>query len=332
MDAIDARALAARIAASGASVLSTAHYALRMSAPPVPMCYRHPGRETYVRCVRCERPICPDCMREAPVGFQCPECVAQGRRTQRAPRTAFGGSLVGSAGYATMTLVGLNVLMALVGVAMVGLEALVGQGLFSGLTRFQMVFGQFGPSMEIGERFVPTGTTVGEVFTGIDDGAVYRLLTATFTHFGILHLLLNMYALWMLGRTMEAALGPLRFLALYLLSGLGGGVAAYLFSPDSVTAGASGAVFGVFAALFVVLKRLRRDTSSVVPAIVINLVITFAVPGISIAGHLGGLVTGALLAAGLAYAPRQGRTAVQIATFTGVAVILAMLTGVAMLT
>jgi membrane associated rhomboid family serine protease len=301
-----------------------------MTAPAVPVCYRHPGRETYVSCNRCGRPICPDCMTEAAVGFQCPECVNEGRRTQRPVRTAFGGSRLGSAGYVTTTLIGLNVLGLLVGVVIVGVPAVIGSGLFTGVTKLQMLLGDFAPTYEIASNFVPPGTQIGEVYTGIDDGALYRLFTSMFIHYGILHLLLNMWALWMLGRNLEAALGPARFTALYLLSGLGGSVAGYLFSPESISAGASGAIFGLFAALFVVLKRLRRDTSSVVPVLVINLVLTFTIPNISIAGHLGGLVVGALVAAGLAYAPRQGRTAVQVATMVGVGVILAVLVVVGM--
>ncbi|GAA1040944.1 rhomboid family intramembrane serine protease [Virgisporangium ochraceum] len=301
-----------------------------MTAPAVPVCYRHPGRETYVTCNRCGRPICPDCMTEASVGFQCPECVHAGRRTQRQPLTAFGGTRAGYAGYVTIALIALNVVGLLAGALIAGVPAVLGSGLFTGVTKLQMMFGSFAPTYEIASNFVPPGSQVGEVYTGIDDGAVYRLVTAMFIHYGIVHLLLNMWALWMLGRNLEAALGPVRFLALYLLSGLGGSIAAYLFSPGSITAGASGAIFGMFAALFVVLKRLRRDTSSVVPVLVINLVLTFTIPNISIAGHLGGLLVGALVAAGLAYAPRQGRTPVQVATIAGVAVVLAMLVVVGM--
>src|SRR5215813_4818637 len=85
--------------------------------PVVPVCYRHPKRETYVRCTRCERPICPDCMYDAAVGHQCPECVAEGRRTQRPARTVFGAARgAGEAGYATITLIAVNVLMLLLSV------------------------------------------------------------------------------------------------------------------------------------------------------------------------------------------------------------------------
>jgi membrane associated rhomboid family serine protease len=269
-------------------------------------------------------------MTEAAVGFQCPECVDAGRRTQRQPRTAFGASRAGDKGYVTKSLIGLNVLGLLVGVAIAGVPAALGSGLFTGVTKFQMMFASFAPTYQIRAGDVPAGTQVGDVYTGIDDGAVYRLLTSMFVHYGILHLLLNMWALWMLGRALESALGPLRFTALYLLSGLGGAVATYLFSPGSVSAGASGAIFGLFAALFVILKKLRRDTSSVVPVLVINLVFTFTIPNISIAAHLGGLVVGAIVAAGLAYPPRQYRTPVQVATIVGVALILAVLVAVGM--
>jgi membrane associated rhomboid family serine protease len=272
-------------------------------------------------------------MTEASVGFQCPECVNEGRRTQRPVRTAFGGSRAGVAGYVTTTLVALNVLGLVVGVILVGLPAVIGSnGLFAPITELQMLFGNFAPSYRIGPDNIPPGTEVGQVYTGIDDGAVYRLLTSTFIHYGILHLLLNMWALWILGRSLEAALGPLRYLSLYLLAGLGGSVAGYVFTPNAIGAGASGAIFGLFAALFIVLKRLRRDTSSVIPVILINIVLTFTIPNISIAGHLGGLVVGGLVALGLAYAPRMARNAVQAATVAGTALLLAAITVIAMLT
>ena len=142
---------------------------------------------------------------------------------------------------------------------------------------------------------------------GIAEGQWYRLVTAMFLHYGVLHLLLNMWALWVLGRSLEANLGRVRFAALYLIAGLGGNVAAYLFSsPRAATVGASTAVFGLFAALIIIERKLGRDISRIIPILVINLVFTLAVPGISIPGHLGGLVVGALMALVLAYAPRVG--------------------------
>jgi membrane associated rhomboid family serine protease len=157
-------------------------------------------------------------------------------------------------------------------------------------------------------------------------GEYYRMFTSMFLHYGIVHLLMNMWALWILGRTLEAVLGPARFLALYLLAGLGGSVAVYYFAPNTLTAGASGAIFGLFAALFVVLRKMGRDTSSVVPVIVLNVVFTFAVPGISIAGHLGGLVVGAIVGAILAHAPRERRSLVQAGGAAAVAALLIVMT------
>lgn len=298
-----------------------------MTAPTTPVCYRHPSRETGVRCVRCERPICPDCMTEASVGFQCPECVAEGRRTQRQVRTAFGGSAAGQAGYVTKALIALNVLVMAISTAVGGISALVGSG-FGGLMGSGNQFSQWGAviAYDVLPGYDPSAM-------GIANGEYYRLITAMFIHYGVLHLAMNMYALWIMGRTLEQALGPLRFAGLYLLAGLGGDVAAYLFSdPGTIfdrgaqTAGASTAIFGLFAALFVLLRRVGRDTTSVLPIIVINIVFTLTVPGISIPGHLGGLVIGAAAAAVLAYAPQTKRTLVQTAGLSGVLAVLLLVT------
>ncbi|GGM00071.1 MULTISPECIES: rhomboid family intramembrane serine protease [Micromonospora] len=288
------------------------------SPPTTPVCYRHPGRETYVRCARCDRPICPDCMRDAAVGHQCPDCVQEGRRSVRPARTAFGGGLAGQHGYVTKTLIALNVLMMLVSIASArGGDAAFGGSGFGGLMGGSTPLTNWGAVL--GQAVFADGT-IG----GIAQGDWYRLLTAMFLHYGVLHLLLNMWALWVLGGSLEAVLGPARFLALYLVAGLGGNVAAYLFSaPNQATAGASTAIFGLFAAIFVIMRRLGRDTSAILPILVINLIFTFTVPGISIAGHLGGLVTGALLALVMAYAPRSNRTLVQ--TVGTAAIVIALL-------
>jgi membrane associated rhomboid family serine protease len=284
------------------------------SPPATPVCYRHPSRETYVRCSRCERPICPDCMRDAAVGHQCPECVAEGRRGKRPARTAFGGGAAGQHGYVTKALIAINVLVMAVSVySDRGANSVAGGGLggllggSTPVTDWGAVFGVVSP---------------GGLAYGVPAGEFYRLFTAMFLHYGAIHLLMNMWALWVLGRTLESALGPVRFLGLYLIAGLGGNVAAYVFSPDARTAGASTAIFGLFAALFVIMRRLGRDTSAVIPILVINLVFTFAVPNISIAGHLGGLVTGAAMALLLAYAPRGRRALVQ--TVGGALIVVAL--------
>ncbi|MCI4063260.1 rhomboid family intramembrane serine protease [Micromonospora sp. R77] len=293
------------------------------SVPTTPVCYRHPDRETYVRCTRCNRPICPECMRDASVGHQCPECVSEGRRGVRPARTAFGGGAAGRHGYVTKVLIALNVLMMVLSIASDrGGDAAAGGSGFGGL------MGGSTPLTDWGSVLAYATYTEGGPLHGVAAGEWYRLVTAMFLHYGVVHLLLNMWALWVLGRTLEAVLGPLRFLALYLLAGLGGNVAVYLFSaPNSTSAGASTAIFGLFAAIFVIMRRLGRDTSSIVPILVINLIFTFTVPGISIAGHLGGLVIGAVMALVLAYAPRMRRTVFQAA---GSAIVLVALVGLAL--
>jgi membrane associated rhomboid family serine protease len=267
-------------------------------------------------------------MNEASVGHQCPECVREGRRTQRSARTAFGGSVAGQRGTVTITLIVINVAVAVAGVLISGTRAAVGGGLFTGVGPIQLV----GAVHAGGITLMPDGQAYnghlpgGFYAPGIDDGGWYRLVTAMFIHYGALHLLLNMWALWVLGRQLEGVLGRGRFLALYLLSGIGGNVAAYVFSPGAYSAGASTALFGLFAAYAIIVRRLGGSLASVLPILAINLFLTFTIPGLSVAGHLGGLVTGAIVAAGLAYAPRNARTKVQVATIVGVLFLLVFLT------
>jgi membrane associated rhomboid family serine protease len=266
-------------------------------------------------------------MREASVGFQCPECVAQGRRTQRPVQTAFGGTAAGAHGYVTVGLIMANVVLFLISLASARSAggALFGSGfggLLGGDTPLMDKLAVIGPSFQ---RINPQ-TGHATMYTGIADGAYYRLVTAMFMHYGLIHLGLNMWALWALGRPLEAMLGPVRFAVLYVLCGLGGNVAAYVFQPNALSAGASTALFGLFAALFLVLRKLGRNASAVLPVIFINLIFTFSVPGISIAGHLGGLVTGAVVGAILAYAPRNNRALVQAGACALVLVVLVGLT------
>lgn len=306
-----------------------------MSQPTVPVCYRHPSRETYLRCSRCDRPICPDCMNDAPIGHQCPDCIAEGRRSRPQARTAFGGTLDGERGHVTKILIGLNVAVAVVVIIIGGTQAVAGGGwggLLGGLTPAHLWGGmQTGPQVYV--EIVPEGL-LASCCGGVAEGEFYRLLTSMFLHYGILHLLLNMYALWIVGGVLEPLLGRIRFLALYLISGLGGGVATYLFADrliigeqqGTVSAGASGAVFGLFAAFYILMRRLGRDTSVITMILVVNLILTFLIASISVWGHLGGLATGALISLGLAYAPRKNRTAIQAATIAGVVAVLVVLT------
>lgn len=254
-----------------------------------------------MRCTRCERPICPDCMRSASVGFQCPECVSQGARTVRTARTTFGGRVTSDASRVTQVLVGLNVLVFLAGLAVPNLT----------------------------ERFGNLALAVNSSRTGligVSQGEYYRLVTSAFLHAGLLHILFNMFALAQIGPLLEQALGRVRYLALYLLSALGGSVAGYVLAPPyQPSVGASGAIFGLFGAYYVVVRRLGGETSSIVVLLVINLAITFSVPNIDWRAHLGGLVTGAVLAAAFAYAPRGPRQGqVHLAVCAAVGVLLAV--------
>lgn len=254
------------------------------------VCYRHTDRETYVRCTRCERPICPDCMRTASVGFQCPSCVADGHATLRAPKAAYGGRARANP-EVVWALLGLN---AVFFVLTAGSSIGFGGGLSELFQKLALT-----PSYHaVLADGVPT------VADGVAQGEYYRLLTSMFLHFGVIHLALNMYALYLVGPELERALGRLRFGALYLLSGLGGSALSYALGPQSeIAAGASGAVFGLFAAFWVLERHRGRDASGITVMIALNLVISFTVPNIDWRGHVGGMVAGALVTAALVYAP-----------------------------
>jgi len=271
------------------------------SGTAVPTCYRHPGRETYVSCVRCGRPACPDCLRSAAVGQQCVECIREAGRGTRRPAGAFGGRLVSGA-VVTWTLVAINV------VAYIAENAFLSPVLNDGV-----MVGRIGNSI------------------GVANGDWYRLLSSAFLHeplntgTGILHILFNMWALIFVGPALEQMLGRLRFLAIYLVSALAGSVLFYLIaSPAGLALGASGAIFGLFGAWFVLARKLRVDSRQIVGLIVINLVITFVVPGIAWQAHVGGLIAGGALAAAYAYAPRHNRALIQaLATVAILAVLVA---------
>jgi membrane associated rhomboid family serine protease len=222
-------------------------------------------------------------MRSASVGFQCPECVAEGAKTVRTPRTALGGRVSMDTSRVTLTLIGLNVAVFVLSLGVRNLDL------------------RFGNLALGGDPF--TGQVIG-----VAKGQYYRLLTSAFLHAGVLHILFNMFALAQIGPVLEQALGRVRYLALYLLSALGGSVAAFLLAPpNQPSVGASGAIFGLFGAYYVVVRRLGGETGPIVILLVVNLVITFSVPSIDWRAHLGGLVTGALIATVFAYAPRGPR-------------------------
>lgn len=272
--------------------------------PRVTYCYRHPDRETGISCVRCERPICPDCMIPASVGFQCPDCVKGGSGTGHPPsasrpRTIAGGAVAADRRLVTKILLGLNAAV-FIGVLVAG----------DRLVNDLVLFGQ-----AVAEPYGPV--------EGVAQGQWYRLLSSMFLHQEIWHIAMNMLGLWFLGPPLEAALGRLRYSALYLLSGLGGSALTFLVSsPGQASLGASGAIFGLFGATAVLMRRMNYDMRPILILLGINLVFTFTWQGISWQAHIGGLAVGALIAYALVHAPRERRTLVQ---YGACAVMLALI-------
>ncbi len=263
------------------------------------MCPRHPDRVSYVRCQRCGRPVCPECQRTAAVGVHCVDCVREASANVRPRTTVFGASTrPGDRPVVTITMIAICVVAFLLR--------------FTGLPIYEW----FAYSPEAG-RTEP-----------------WRMLTAAFLHapgsFGIIHLAMNMIALWFTGPFLEQALGRARFIALYLLSALGGSVAVLLLTPAQYwnvgVVGASGAVFGLFGAVAVVMLRLKIRNSSIFGVIGLNLVITFVWSNISWQGHLGGLITGAAIAALYAYIPKKYRGWGTIAGLATLAVLMIVAT------
>ncbi|GAB2678149.1 rhomboid family intramembrane serine protease [Thalassiella azotivora] len=273
------------------------------AAPGVPYCPRHPGRESYVRCQRCERPVCPECQRQAAVGVQCVDCVRDAARSAPRTVTALGGRQHDGRPVVTWSIMGLCVV------------AYLAQLVVPGFTeRFMLV-----PAWSSAEP--------------------WRLLTSAFLHSDgwPLHILFNLYAVYLLGPYLEELLGRTRFLVTYLLSALGGS-AAFVLIAGSVQSGpggpfltsavgASGAVFGLFGALVVVQRRLGRRLGQIAVVLGLNLVLGFVVPRIAWEAHLGGLLVGVACAAALAYVPAGPRRRVlQVAGLVVVGVLVAAAT------
>ncbi|MFJ7042150.1 rhomboid family intramembrane serine protease [Streptomyces sp. NPDC101112] len=262
-------------------------------AQSLPTCYRHPDRETGIRCTRCERPICPECMVSASVGFQCPDCVRNGSGTGHAPsasqpRTLAGGTVSADPHLLTKILVGVNLLLFMV-------------------------------QTSLGDRFTDRFDLIGRAWVselglqGIAEGQWYRLVTSMFLHSGVTHILFNMLSLWWIGGPLEAALGRARYLTLYFVSGLAGSALTYLLAaPNQPSLGASGAIFGLFGATGVLMRHLNYDMRPLVILLVINLIFTFS-PffHISWQAHVGGLVGGVVVGYAMVHAPRERRSLIQ---------------------
>ena len=244
-------------------------------------CYRHPNRETNVACSHCGRPICPDCMTSTPVGMRCPECSRQSTKVHRAPS----GLLSGASTPVTYGLIAACVAAFVAQVAS-GMGITTGEPLGD-------VFLDFGL---IGYGEVVEAT--GRVPIGVAEGEYYRIISGGFLHSGLIHLALNMLAVFFLGMLLERAIGGWRLAGIYFVSLLGGSLGALILSPNELTVGASGAVFGLMAAAFILQRARGIDpmASGIGPIILINLVLGFVIPNVSIGGHIGGLVGGAIAA------------------------------------
>jgi membrane associated rhomboid family serine protease len=248
-------------------------------------CYRHPDRETGVSCSECGRGICPDCMTFGPVGIRCPEHSGQPQGVQKVVRTAQRRA-DRRPGVVTQGLIAANV----------------------GIYLLQLALGA--PVSANDGWIFQNGALFGPL---VADGDWHRLLTAAFLHYGPIHLGMNMLVLWWIGRPLEVALGPLRYSMLYVVAGLAGSAGALIANPNAVTVGASGAIFGILGAA-IVLERQQTYVlgGSAITLLVLNLVLTFSIPGISIGGHLGGLAGGALAILALSQLGRRsavyGRT------------------------
>jgi membrane associated rhomboid family serine protease len=224
---------------------------------PEPTCYRHPDRPTLVRCSRCQRPICTECMRPQAVGILCPDDAGE-RSGLHIPKL-YGGSQP----VATIALIAINIAVFL---------------LERGGDQNTYVF----------QHGALTGV-------GVADGQWWRVGTAAFLHANILHIAFNMYALWLLGKPLERFIGTWRFLAIYVVAGISGSAGALLLTKAYVpTVGASGAIFGLMGALLLLERRGMPLVGSLVPVLLINLAFSFSVSGISIGGHIGGLIGGFL--------------------------------------
>ncbi|RKN38049.1 rhomboid family intramembrane serine protease [Streptomyces hoynatensis] len=273
--------------------------------PGVARCYRHPDRETRIGCARCGRPICPSCMIAAAVGHQCPECVhgAQAARAARAtrPRTLAGGAVTANPRLVTSVLLGINLAVFL--------------AVLAGGDQVVTDYGMVGYATD---GWPPH-------WIGVADGEWYRLLTSAFLHQAVWHIAFNMMGLWFIGPPLEAALGRARFLALYLISALAGSTLSYLLAEQNqLSLGASGAIFGLFGATAVLTRRLRYDMRPIAVLLAINLLITFTWSHIAWQAHIGGLVAGVVVTAGMVHAPRRRQALVQVATCVGVLAVLAV--------
>lgn len=271
-------------------------------APTVEFCYRHPTRETGVHCTRCGKPICPDCMVQAPVGFQCPDCVEEARRDFRGgPGRAVRGGVLRGGVTATKAL-----LFAMAAVFVVEVVTGGPRALFNGPP---------------GDRLFDLGAMQP---LAIADGQYWRLFSAMFLHAGLLHIGFNAYALWLFGSSVESTYGRTRFILIYFVAGFLASAASYAFGPvEALGVGASGAIFGIFGA-FIAYNYRRRHLALAaanlrwaMTMILLNVLLAFGFRGIDWRAHLGGVIAGVFAGtiAEAAGANASQRRMVQVAGF-----------------
>jgi membrane associated rhomboid family serine protease len=279
------------------------------AAPPpaaLPGCWWHPNRPTGLSCSRCGRPACPDCLREAPVGFHCTDCVHAGTQHQRRARRDHPG-----AGFGAVTIFGARPSpKAVVVPVLVAINVLV--YLFTVFQSGSIWDNDHSLLSQWGVLWAPAVLGGGEW---------WRLVTSGFLHNGLLHVAANMFSLWMMGRALEPVMGRGRFLALYFGSMLGASAANLLIGglAGVPVAGASGAIFGLLGCYAVIVLKQRLNPMVLVVNLLLNVYITFQVPGISILAHVGGFVLGVLIAVALLYAPERNQVRWQA---TGIAILV----------